>query len=131
MSKEIVTGRDALRAALQARIRKGSSAVLSRDLGVTNEALLGFAENRVSLPTSVLKALALDLFGGHTVYDDAADRLKPMAVEVKPLGVAPEPYNPDATANAYPPRTVPRPGPPPLFPGSTKTPPKKPRPGWL
>ena len=59
MTDDIETGRDVIRQALQARIRKGSSAILSRNLGISNEALLDFAAGRVSLPTSVLKALAL------------------------------------------------------------------------
>jgi hypothetical protein len=131
MEEEVVTGRDAIRQLLKARLRKGSSAILARDLGISGEALLGYADGRVSLPTSVLKALTLDLFHGSAAYDDAADRLVPVNTEVKSIGVPPPPFDPTADADPYPPRQVPRPGPPPMFPACKTTLPKKSRPGWL
>ena len=67
---DIVTGTDALRAAVAARATKTNFAPLARDLGISSEALHGFPTGQTSLPPDVLKALASQLWGGHVEFTE-------------------------------------------------------------
>ena len=74
MSSEVRSGTDALRATLRTHRRNG--ALLARDLGVAAETLHRFADGRGGLVPHVLQKLAIELFGGHIVYDIELDALQ-------------------------------------------------------
>ena len=63
---------------------------LSRDLGVSGEALFAFSRGG-SLGADVLKALARELFGPNVDYDPTIDRLRRLKREPLPLGIPPRP----------------------------------------
>ena len=135
----IVTGEDAIRAALYARARKGHLALIARDLNeqnlnVTVASLEAFLSG-ASLPVPALRQLAKDLFPG-AEYDPESGLLRSAnRAEPKPGPVAPPAWTPALAAAAYPPAYDPktaRTHQGPLASPATPLPttPKPKRPGW-
>jgi hypothetical protein len=88
------TGRDVLREFVDVRIRRKSYGNLARDIGVSGDALIAFAGGG-DLPVAMLAKLATEMTNGHGRYDPKLDRLVPVQSEVKALGVAPPPHDPE------------------------------------
>ena len=55
MTEPVVTGTDVIRQAVKAK--RPNTAVLARELGLSNETLLSFCEGRVQLKPETLQAL--------------------------------------------------------------------------
>src|SRR6476620_2595136 len=110
MSEVITTVTDAIRQRLRVRIKKMNLAILSRDLGISSDALQAFIDGKRSLPIPVLQGLTKVLWNGHAVYDPEVDRLRPARQEpAKPLGVMPSLTLPLPTFTAGPAQGGPQP----------------------
>ena len=71
------TGTDLIRAALQQR--RPRLAALARDINISISLLQSFCDGHTeTLPTAVLDALVLDIWGGHIRFDATADVLEPI-----------------------------------------------------
>jgi hypothetical protein len=83
------TGIAALRAMALVRVKRQNYGVPASAVGLHPEAFRDFAEGRKALPPDKLQALAIELTGGHAVYDPAIDRMRSAyRAEPKPLCAA-------------------------------------------
>ena len=118
----MTTATDLLRKAVLRRSKSHNIAHMARELGVSNEALYGFAIGQSNLQPDVLRTLTVEIFHGHAVFDPEIDRLRPaIKQDPIPLGVAPPagsirktlPYFQDGSRPASGPRPEkPQPKPP-------------------
>jgi hypothetical protein len=83
-----------LREFVDVRIRRKFYSGLARDLGISGEALINFAAGG-ELQVATLQKLATEMTNGHGRYDADLDLLRPVNAEVKPLGKAPAPFDPE------------------------------------
>jgi hypothetical protein len=83
-----------LREGVAVHIKRVHYSWLAKELGVSGDALIAFAAGG-ELPAATLQKLARELFAGHAMWDAELDLLKAVNSEVKPLGTAPEPHDPE------------------------------------
>ena len=120
----MTTGTDVLREALRVRIRKGSAALLARDLGAGTATLDEFAHGRGTLPLAIMNTLAKNLFGDSCSFDAQRDLLTRTKQVATPIGTAPPRFVPKAPPVLGPSAW------PPIIPDKPQPQPKQTRAGW-
>ena len=91
---EPVTCITILRQAALVRVKKLSYAGLARDLGITADRFVSFAEGRAELPFEVLQKMTADFFHGHACLDAETGMLKSTNTAAPRSYIHPDPYRP-------------------------------------